>query len=361
MTENPYGSLGKWEDQATNPAAPEGAQQAAVAGANYENKTNPYSTLGKWMSSTEENPYTANAASWYTGFNAEGTNNGWDTDFTKRFIEGQNAAAQAGTLSTYFEDGGTGVVTWDHTSSDGQHQFEFGDVYDNGRKVGNVYEMYDKGDADLAMTPWLFDGKQQARMFSDSDPTNAIASAVADMRESNNTEIPKALEAAEFQGDVDERTASIAEGKSQAAIVGGAALAGGGTTAAAGAALTSWLGPGAALGAGVGFVGGAAVSGVSAWFNRDELDQQAARAYEITALAREQNGTASAIATGAEQWAGFTTQADLPAAGRGARGHRVHRRQQGRRPEVGVLRRGRQGRVDRTDVGQGPRTGGRGR
>ena len=312
MGDNRFGNLQPWEEQADNPAAPEGMRQAAQAGAGYADGSNRFSNLGKWMATTEENPYTANAASWYTGFNAEGTNNGWDTEFTRQFIDGQNKAAKEGTLSTYFEDGGTGVVTWDHKSSDDRHEFHFGDVVEKGNVVGNVYDLYDKGDADLAMSTWLFDGTEQSRIFSDSDPVHALRAAVASKQEQNNADIPKAMAAAETQAKIDDRTASIAEGKSQAAIVGGAALASGATTAAAGAALTSWLGPGALIGGAAGFLGGAAVGGVGAYFNRDELDQQAARAYEITALANETEGTGAAAATFVNQWAGFTTNLTSP-------------------------------------------------
>ena len=312
-------SLQQWGPaQEHNPAAPAGAQQAATAAHGVQSGDSRFagSSLGQWVN---ESGLAPNAQSWYTGFNAEDTNNGWNTGFTKRFINGQNEAAANGTLNTYFESPhATGVVTWDHTSTDGTKQFKFGDIYDNGKYYGNVYDLYKSkdgstADADLSMVPWLFDGKQQARMFNNSDPAAAISAAVQAMHEANNVNIPKALSAQDFQESVDKTAADIAEGDSQAAVVGGAAAGGALTGAAAGATIGSVV-PG--LGTVVGGVGGGiiggVIGGVGGWLNRDELDQQAARATEITKMAFDENNDVSAGFTALKEWGGFTTKLTSP-------------------------------------------------
>jgi hypothetical protein len=225
-------------------------------------------------------------------------NNGWDTDFMERFIAGQNKAAKDGTLNTYFEsDKATGVVTWDHEGSNG-NTFKFGDIYDNGTKVGNVYDLYDRETADLRMVPLLFDGKEQGRLFQDSDRQTAIKNAVASRRDENNVEIPKALTAKDFAQDVEKTQDSLDEGL-WSEVVGTVAAAG------SGALMGSGFGPwGTAI--------GAVAGGVGFLVNQDDLENKAARAVEITKQNAEENNKLSATFTGIGQAGKLAMQAGSP-------------------------------------------------
>lgn len=293
-------SLQEWTTQSQNPAAPAGQQAAATAAGGYESGDDRFanSSLGQWVS---ESGYVGAAQSWYTGANPDGTGNGWDTRFTEEFISGQEQAAQEGRLGTYFEQpNATGVVTWDHTSSDGTNDFKFGDIYERGKLAGNLYDQFDRQTADLMMADWLFSGEQKAEIFSDGDVKWRLRTEVADKRESNNIEIPKALSAAEFNEDVEAREEALTEGAGDELIVAGGAtgtamLVGGGL-AATGVGLL----PGAIIAGGAGIAGG-----IASWMNKDALTEQAARAYEITAMSTRENGQAAGVATGIQQWAGF--------------------------------------------------------
>ena len=293
--------LGSWTDQANSPAAPEGQQQAARAGQNFDDRGPGWdqSALGKW---TSQEGYVNQARSWYTGANQEGTNNGWDQDFADKFIKGQDKAAKEHRLGSYFADPDaetTGVVTWDHKAKDGT-DLRFGDIFEDGEKVGNVYDQFpDKdGTADLMMADWLFDGKTKAKIFGSSDAMERLSREVNAKREQNAIDIPKSIEAMDFSEDVDKREKQMREGFGDEAVVGGGALA----TGVIGAGVGSLL-PG--VGTAVGFGVGTAVGGVVSFLNKDELTESAARAYEITAKATDENGGIAGTFEGVHQWSGF--------------------------------------------------------
>lgn len=292
--------LQDWLDEQKTPATPVGQQQVAEAGYNKQVGTPGYeqSKLGSWLE--DQKSYTDMAQSWYTGANQDGTGNGWDTSFVERFIAGQNQAAESNSLGDYFsQENVTGVATWDHTTKDGR-AIRFGDVYDNGKFQGNLYDQFGKTDADLMMADWLFDGKTKAEIFSDDDRTTRLTQEVEAKRQQNNVDIPKALQAQEFAEKVEGREEDFAgtagdTGVTLAGVAGGLTVAGGAAAA---------TGVGAVPGAIIAGVGGA-LGGLAAWLNRDELQEQAARAYEITALANQENGFGAGFATGVKEWAGF--------------------------------------------------------
>jgi hypothetical protein len=222
-----------------------------------------------------------------------------------------NEVLAAGTANTQFErPDATGIVTWDHTSADGSQNFVFGDIYDKGEHVGNVFDQF-KDDPDTAnelMMPILFDGVQQARIFNERDIPKAMREAVQGQREENNTNIPKELEQADFEREVAATEAEFAEGGEQAVIAGGSALG----SAALGA------GAGFVVGGPVGAVVGGTVMGLAGLaggiLNRDELSEQAARAKEITEVAFEDHGTAAGLTAGLQQWGQFSMGLTSPLA-----------------------------------------------
>ena len=81
------------QEQLSSPAAPSGLQQQAQAGASDSSLAAMY----------QEQGYVPTAQSWYTGANTEGTDSGWDTEFSEAFHTGANKALEEGTLDAYFE------------------------------------------------------------------------------------------------------------------------------------------------------------------------------------------------------------------------------------------------------------------
>lgn len=309
-------SLEAYAKQLSNPAAPEGLHQTVRAQRGFAQGDPDFanSSLGRYAN---QQGLVAQSPSWFTGANTEGTNNGWSTEFTRKFIDGQDKAAEAGTLADYFSaPDATGVVTWDHTGSDGR-EFHFGDVYQDGKKVANLYDPadggFDKDTANLMMSAWVLDGTQKARVLSDSDRMGALDRAITEAHETNNRDIPKAQQAAEFNARTQDRAEDFQKGGVDEAIVGGGVVGGAATGAAVGATLGSVIpGAGTLTGGALGGAIGGVVGGFGAFLNKDELTQQAARAYEITKLAHETEGTGAALATGLQQWAGFSTHLTSP-------------------------------------------------
>ena len=299
-----YDALQRWSSQSQSPAAPAGLQQLAYA------RTQPpgdsqYGGLTPWSSASQG--YVASAGSWYTGGNAQGTNNGWDSQFARDFIAQQDTAANKGTLATFFEQpNATGVVTYDHASSDGLEHYRFGDIYQDGQKKGNVYTQFDRPTANLMMADWVLTAAEKGKVYASSDPVQRLNQTIEDKRAYNTQFAANAASSQDFQKKVDSKTAEFEKSNvDEAAIVGSAALGTAAVGAGAGAALTAWAGPGALVGGVVGGIAGGLAGGVSAWLNRDTLTQQAARAYEVTSLSTAQNGLDAGVATGISQWSGF--------------------------------------------------------
>src|SRR6188768_1087580 len=284
-----FGNLQQWSRQSRNAAQPRGMRQAGQAAQSYERAggNGEFSNLAQF---TSQRGYVGNAQSWYTGANQAGVENGWDTSFWKRAMEQQERLAEQGRLGEQFETKhATGVVTWDHTSKDGNQEFHFGDVYDDGRMTGNVFKQFDKPTADLMMADILFDADTKAHLFSENDPRKALREAVHDKRRENNEKIPQREAVLEFQGNVAERAKEFEEGGVDTALVIGG-VAGG---AALGAGVGSVV---PVLGTTVGGVVGGLLGGAGAFMNQDALTEQAARAYEITKMSD------TPISTGIQQW-----------------------------------------------------------
>ena len=285
--------LQQWaKDVTENPASPSGMQQAAQAAAG----TGPSggdSRLGQWV---QEQGLGANSGAWSTGRNLDSTANGWDTDFYNTFSTQWGKALEDGTAASYFDrKDATGVVLWDH---DGR---KFGDVYENGQLKGNVYEMHagDRFAADQMIAKVQLDAKTQSKVAQDSNPARRLQEEVERVRGEWNSGFEKGISARAFQETVDETAKEWQEGAGDEALT---ALGAGGS-AALGAGLGSVIAPGIGtlVGGGLGFT----LGGIGSWLNRDALTQQAARAYEITALANDERGGMAGFTTGLEQWAGY--------------------------------------------------------
>lgn len=307
-------SLANYAAQIASPAAPEGLQQTAEAAQGWASGDEAFagSRLGQFA---VEEGYVPQAQAWLTGRNLEGTNNGWDNAFVDSFITGFNQALAENRARTYFEDGGTGVATWDHQAKDGR-TFKFGDVVIDGNVVegGNVYDQFDKDTANQMMAQFLFDKDDFTRIYSASDPAFAMDKAINEWRNEVGANMENWLTSQEFQGEVDKTAEKILEGKSGAALVAGSAAGGAVTGGAAGAAIGSMVVPvgGTVVGGAIGGAVGLLTGLVGGWLNRDSLAEQAARAKVMTRLAEEQNNQASRVGTFLQQWGGLAQQMTMP-------------------------------------------------
>lgn len=288
---------------ASNPAGPLGLQQTEAAAHDVAAQSGPQSGSLIGQYAVDQGTTDGTARQWYTGANMEGVTNGWDTGFMSaaftQYDEQQKLAQEQGDATEFYNwfdrDDATGVATWD----DEDKGIARGDVYQNGKKVGNVYSDFDEKTANVMMAEFTLDGKTKSKIFADSNRDQWLATEVGTVLD-QNSELAKNVQAAvEFQGNVDERQADILEGKSQDAITA-AGVAGGLVTFGGAAALT---GVGAVPGAIIAGAGGV-LGGVSAYLNRDQLSEQVARAQEITALAGQKYGEMEAFSAGVKEWSG---------------------------------------------------------
>lgn len=293
--------LGDYVGAATNPAAPLGLTDAATQAGNVQTGKGPSadSFLGDYV---VDNGLTDAARSWYTGANMEGVTNGWDTGFMqqmfKQYDEQQKLAQEQQDptqLYSWFDrTDATGVSLWDDKSRDIQR----GDVFQNGKKVANVFKDFDEKTANVMMGEFVLDAKTKQKIFADNNRDAWLKDEVTAVLDENSTNMAGAADSMEFAKDVDANQASILEGKSGAALVLGGA-AGGAAVGAGGGALLGGVGaiPGA--------IGGAIVGAASAFANRDQLSEQTARALEISSLANKQYGDFERFSVQAKEFGGL--------------------------------------------------------
>jgi len=293
--------IGQYAAGASNPAGPRGLQQVSEQAHDVAAGAGPQSGSLIGQYAVEGGSQVEAARSWYTGANMEGVSNGWDTGFmAEAFNQFDEMQAQAKEqedpelFADWFKrDDATGVVTWD----DEERGYERGDVFNAGKKVGNVYKDFDERTANVMMAEFTLDRETKAKIFADPDRDRWLADEVGKVLD-QNTEWAKNVGAVvEFEGNVDERQEGILEGKSEAGLV----LAGGAGGTAVGAGIGSIVpGVGTLVGSGVGFLFGAG----SAYLNRDQLSEQMARAQEITSLAGKKYGEMEAFSVGLKEWSG---------------------------------------------------------
>lgn len=242
---------------------------------------------------------------WMQGADQQSPYSSWDTKYLDRVFKQQDELVDKGELGEQFDrDDATGIVTWDHITKGGK-ELKFGDIFDGGKLVGNLYE--DKtgteADADLMMSQFLLEPEELAAIGEDRDPTARMRDTIAKVRENNNIEIPQALGAQAQQKNVDETQGDI-----QGSIGGlGDDLLSGGLGVGGGIVLGSPFGlPGMLIGGGIG--------GVASWLNRDDISEQTASALEITKKAYN-DGEGNVIgdtASAAKQFAGVAGRGLTP-------------------------------------------------
>ena len=262
-------------------AAAQGKQQGALDA--YVNK------LGGSFENPQGAPVsmTGTYRSWYTGANLEGTKNGWDSDFQSAYQKGLDEAYERGDQFGYFrQPKATGVVTWDNAAGSQGEKLSWGDVIVDGKKVGNVYEDFDRHTANVMMGDLLIPTGERKRQLNErgssvnGEPDDGLQKAwddeVSALRTHANELAETSARRTEFNANVREEVETDDDRKK---IVLGGAL---GTAGLAGATGGMVAGPWGALAGGV---GGFITGGVGAWLNSDSLVYQLARSQEQLKIA----------------------------------------------------------------------------
>ena len=245
---------------------------------------------------------------WQTGGQGGSTKNGWQTDFYDRMFKQRDDFVNRNDMANWYGDKSfTGIATWDQKTQ--SRDVKFGDIYDKGRRVGNILDGqsgYSQEEAYTILGDLMLDKNTRENVYKDLaiDP-KALQKEIKAKYEQTNREMQAAQGAAEFKGDVnklkddwndgDTATAATVAGAAGGAILGGAI---GSVVPIAGTAV------GGLIGGALGALGG--------FLNRDSLEDQAARATVQTNMAREQFGELGGLSTGLRQWGGVALSAASP-------------------------------------------------
>ena len=250
------------------------------------------SKLAPWM---PQDSQLETAKSWYAGANSQGTSNGWDTNFYRnafsQYDQWQQKAMDSKRGSTFYgwldpnvNKQATGVQTWGADPNDegakARGEGRFGDIYNNGQKVGNLYDDHDQATADVLAGEFLFTNDDKARMFSNPDARTRQAEyreRVEQVRKENTDRFLYSRSAEDYQANVERTEREYQQGWQNEGTILGSAAASAAAGAGIGATLTAWLGPGAALGATAGGIIGGVAGLVGGYLNQDQLTEMAAR------------------------------------------------------------------------------------
>ena len=244
----------------------------------------------------------ATFGNYLTGGNAGSTENGWNTPFYQTFIRDYQAAVQNRTADNYFLNRKTGIAWADQTGKDDQGQDQVvkaGDVFDNGRKVGNMYEQYGVDHTNQILSRFWVDPDDLKRVTSQAELNNLVSTRQTEDVANKQAVANRNAFDAQVAKQKDEWGDTMDVASPVAGALGGAAV---------GAGIGMFFSPvGAAVGAGI----GAAVGGIGAYLNRDELEEQAARG-EVQSRLADQQGAGSGFFTRTAAWSGFAAQALNP-------------------------------------------------
>ncbi len=267
-------------------AAPTGLQQQRPGGGGPTRDDGGFSAKA---GATVNEP---NAPRWETGGQSGDTANGYDTPFYATMFRQQQEAADEGSLGDLYKRRDfTGIVTYDGQTDALNQQAKFGDVYESGRKVGNLYDQYDKPTADNIMADLTLDPKTRAEAYKrlQGGDAEAVAGEVDRMREETTSNNAKWLTQQEYNERVEGQKAEFEDGIVDEILTGVSGFAGG-------VIATWWAGPWA--------LAGGVVGATAAVLNQDEILDQAARAKVQQDMATEQFGAGAGFSTGLYGWSG---------------------------------------------------------
>ena len=237
-----------------------------------------------------------------------GMSNSWDTPFYRNFISGYQSAMDNGSAGSYFLNRKTGIALANQEGVDdsGMRQVvRAGDVYDEGKLVGNVYDQYGGEQADLILGQLWLSGQEQAKGVR-----------IADKRAEVEQDMSARVGRERFDAEVEGIKKEWGDTADWAAPLGGG-LGGAAVGASAGAAIGAAFGgvgavPGALIGGIIGGLGLGAVGAVGAGMNRDELEDAAARG-EAQARMLDREGLGGAgFSTRLQTWSMLAGEAANP-------------------------------------------------
>lgn len=242
-----------------------------------------------------------------TGQNLEGTENAFDTNFwNARNIQEQEQKTLQG---RWDRPDATGIVTYD-SEREGNR---FGDVYQNGRKVGNMYEGYagmTTRDADEIMARLILPRETWAKAYETEAGrpltfAGDLSDEIQNARTVRSDQFEKGLSAAEFEASVNERAAGMeGSGAWQAGNVA-AGVAGGTVTGLGIAGAVTALSGGVGAVAAPFIIGGFALAGgLGSYLNRDEGFRAYSTALEQWEMATGDGHTDIGLADAATGFAG---------------------------------------------------------
>ena len=157
----------------------------------------------------QENQY--EKRSWLTGADQNSLTNGWSNDFMKRSLAQQQKLTDEGKLNTWYkEKDATGVILWDADDDETGKSYKFGDVFDKGKYVGNLYEHGgDETVADLMMSQLTLSKEAQHHVAGQRDPKAALREELDRFRNTWTDSIKAAQGVKEQQAKVDETQSGI--------------------------------------------------------------------------------------------------------------------------------------------------------
>lgn len=240
-----------------------------------------------------------------TGQNRQATTNNWDTPFYREFFDNYQRASQDGAAQKYFLNRRTGIAGFDHAGVDdqGQHQqVRAGDVFAEGRKVGNVYEQYGRATADLILSRMYVDPKTLSKTRSTDELRQVVSQQQAEQKNQWTARVTRDDYEAQVAKQKEEWGDDLDFWSPAAGAAGGAVV---------GAGIGTFIAPG--IGTAIGAGAGAVIGGLGAWLNRDEMEELAARG-EVQARMAEQRSPGG-VAGGFQRlqaWSGYAGQALNP-------------------------------------------------
>ena len=244
-----------------------------------------------------------------TGRNTQGVQNGWNTEFFQTFYNDYSKAIEDGTAVSYFRDKRDGIAQWD----DPDAGIKFGDVFQGGKKVENLYDTYGREFADNVMRPFVMSADDMQRGES-VDAKRQFNNQVWQEAQkagdgANRQDARYARQQADVQKRVEDKKESWDQDTADATTVAAAAAAGALTWGAIGSVIP---GIGTAAGAvGGGLIGGG-LSALGGWMNRDELQDTFARQEVQAEMEAEQSGLGVGWGTKLQTWGGMTMKGMNP-------------------------------------------------
>lgn len=234
------------------------------------------------------------SAAYVTGGNTQAPGNGWDTPFFMKFVDNYQKAMDEGRADKYFEDpAASGIVMADGQKDASGRVLEFGDVYDNGKFVANLYKDYDKSRADSVMGQLVLSADEQLNGVS---------------VDAKRAEIQRNVQSAQSRASYDQQVKDL---KGEWGETGDEAALGGAVgTGLLGAGIGTAILPG--VGTAVGGALGVGLGALGAWLNQDELTDMAARGEVQARQAEQESGAAAGTSARLQSWAGLAGKSMSP-------------------------------------------------